>query len=359
MMPDKTPVPPKSPPSCQKAQPPERLRSDGALAPERLAQCRSSGVLLAYDPVQIGWVLASAVDDIDEHERSDAARLLQAMRGRFERLAGPMLTDWVAGRISPDAIESQLWGIAERVVGEYRTHSAATNDVQREAQSELQAAAAHLIHRRVIGAAELTAIAGRCESLAGRYQLREWRAEDAPRYVELLDNPRVWEHLPQDQPRPLTHETARALIELSSTASHHEVRAIEREGEVVGQVRLEFARGGRVALQREAEISYWLGEEYWGRSIMSDVVLLYTRSSFQAHDLDSIFARIREENTASARLAEKCRYRYEGRLQAELDGQPGMRRHRVFRGDYLESSPRQLRRVTSRGVRARGATLPA
>ena len=42
-----------------------RPRSAGVLSKTELSFCRANGIALSYDPVQIGWVLACAVDDID------------------------------------------------------------------------------------------------------------------------------------------------------------------------------------------------------------------------------------------------------------------------------------------------------
>ena len=46
--------------------PPETLprRSDGPLTAQQLEWCRTNGVALAYDPAQIGWVIADARDDL-------------------------------------------------------------------------------------------------------------------------------------------------------------------------------------------------------------------------------------------------------------------------------------------------------
>jgi RimJ/RimL family protein N-acetyltransferase len=46
-----------------------RPRSSGPLSQYEIAACRSAGIALAYDPVQIGWVRADCDDDIDLAER--------------------------------------------------------------------------------------------------------------------------------------------------------------------------------------------------------------------------------------------------------------------------------------------------
>lgn len=145
----------------------------------------------------------------------------------------------------------------------------------------------------------------------GSCRLRPWRLEDVPRFVALLDNPKVWEHLPESYPDPLTEDLARDLIELSIRSSHHEVLAVERDGEIIGQVRLAFDPGSDD--RSEGEISYWLGEPYWGQGVGGQLVAHFTALSFNRHpELASVFARVHQQNAGSARVLEKAGYRSEG-----------------------------------------------
>jgi hypothetical protein len=49
----------------------ERARLAGPLSREEIAYCRSHRIGLAYDPVQIGWVVADCIDDIDVSAAAD------------------------------------------------------------------------------------------------------------------------------------------------------------------------------------------------------------------------------------------------------------------------------------------------
>ncbi len=152
---------------------------------------------------------------------------------------------------------------------------------------------------------------GRRGVRSGHVRFRPWGRHEVGTFVSLLDNPKVWEHLPDPFPNPLTAEDASALIELSLEAEHHDVRAVEIDGEVVGQVRLAFdpIRSDRTV----GEISYWLGERHWGRGIGSDLVSRFTSHSFDRRpELSGIWARVHENNTRSARILEKAGYRYGG-----------------------------------------------
>ncbi len=170
----------------------------------------------------------------------------------------------------------------------------------------------------------------RLAEVTGRYRLRPWREEDVATFVDLLDNPRIWRHLPEAYPDPLTEDLARDLIALSNASDHHEVLAAEYWGRVIGQVRLAF---DRAAPDRSAaEISYWLGEPFWGRGHGAGLVAFFTRMSFRKRpDLRSIFARVHEANVASARALEKSGYRREGSAPDDA----AIVVYRIHRGDPL------------------------
>lgn len=145
----------------------------------------------------------------------------------------------------------------------------------------------------------------------GDILLRPWRLDDLPAFLALLDDPRVWHHLPETYPAPLTEAIARDLIEIAREGTHHEVRAIVVDGAPVGQVRLAFEPGDE--RRTRAEIGYWLGASHWGRGIAGDAVALATRHAFAAHDLlATIFAIVHADNHASLRVLEKAGYRRTG-----------------------------------------------
>jgi RimJ/RimL family protein N-acetyltransferase len=64
-----------------------------------------------------------------------------------------------------------------------------------------------------------------------------------------------------------------------------------------------------------AEIGYWLGEAYWGRGIMTDVVRLTTDYAFTELGLERVFAVPFTTNVASCRVLEKAGYLREGTLR--------------------------------------------
>lgn len=225
-----------------------RPRSAGPLDAAELAWCRENAIALAYDPAQIGWVVADAADDIDMPQDAPAPPRDPAS-GRAERPADD---------------------------------------------------------------------AGDAGEAGADLRLRRWRASDVPLFVHLLDDPEVWRYLPEPYPDPLSEALARELIELSNSAAHHEVRAVEIEGETVGQVRLAHDPGD--STQEVAEISYWLGREHWGRGLGKRMVARFTAQCFRDRPgLRAIIARVHSDNPASARALESAGYRREGPAPEDPD----------------------------------------
>lgn len=127
-----------------------------------------------------------------------------------------------------------------------------------------------------------------------RLALRPWRMDDLDRFHALLDAPEVWTYMPAPYPDPLTPEAARDLLTLSIESPHHDVMAVLWDGVAVGQVRLEFTA------DQEAEISYWLGQAYWGNGIAQMAVESCLRQLPQRFPhVTRVTARVHEENPAS------------------------------------------------------------
>lgn len=201
-----------------------QARSAGPLTREQIAYCRAHRIGLAYDPVQIGWVVADCIDDID-----GAATAKPAFKPR---------------------------------------------------------------------------------GLAPTYRFRHWTESDVAVYRALLDDPAVWAMMYEAYPDPLDEDLARDLIQLSAASDHHEVLAVLRNGEIVGQVRLLFEAS---AAPQTAEFSYWFGRAHWGKGLGSAIVAIHSGRAFVQHpDLASIFAVVHPDNAASRQVLRKAGYVEEG-----------------------------------------------
>lgn len=91
------------------------------------------------------------------------------------------------------------------------------------------------------------------------------------------------------------------------------VFGIELDGSIVGAVGIHKIEQGH-----KAEIGYWLGQDYWGRGIMTDVVKKASDFAFKEFKLKRLFACVFTGNEGSARVLEKNGYVYEGTLKKNV-----------------------------------------
>lgn len=127
--------------------------------------------------------------------------------------------------------------------------------------------------------------------------LRPWSPDDLGAYRALLDDARVWAHLPEPYPDPLDEGAAAALIALSSRLGTQIVRAAVCDGQPVGQVRLDLSAGPGTA-----ELSYWLGAPFWGQGFGTALIAAaVTRAFGRRPDLLRLTAKVHPGNPASAR----------------------------------------------------------
>jgi len=68
---------------------------------------------------------------------------------------------------------------------------------------------------------------------------------------------------------------------------------------------------------KNAEIGYWLGKKHWGEGLMTEAVRLVLKFGFGNLKLHRVYAKLFEENIASAGILEKCGFKLEGRMREE------------------------------------------
>ncbi|KPQ07210.1 MAG: acetyltransferase [Rhodobacteraceae bacterium HLUCCA12] len=133
--------------------------------------------------------------------------------------------------------------------------------------------------------------------------LRPWHPADAQAMRGLLDDRALWTHLPEPFPEPMDLDTAQQMIAAANGGDHHVVRAVCADGRPVGQVRLAY--GHTAEAVAEAEISYWLGRDAWGKGLGRALVAAAADRAFaNAPGLLRLVAKVRPDNTASRRCLE-------------------------------------------------------
>ena len=95
---------------------------------------------------------------------------------------------------------------------------------------------------------------------------------------------------------------------------------IEINGAAAGGIGIHL---GEDVHRHTGEFGYWLGEEFWGHGVMSEVVPAFVNYCFEKFSLHRISAQTYSSNPASARALEKAGFVLEGRMRKNVfkDGQ--------------------------------------
>ncbi len=145
--------------------------------------------------------------------------------------------------------------------------------------------------------------------------LRPWRRGDEHSLVKHANNRRIWENVRDHFPHPYTLADAERWIFYTSTSLVDKVFAITVDGNAVGSIGLVPKED---VYRKSMEIGYWIGEEVWGRGIMTEAIGAVKEYAFDNFDIVRLYADVFEWNTASARALEKNGFHLEARLQKAI-----------------------------------------
>ena len=141
------------------------------------------------------------------------------------------------------------------------------------------------------------------------WHLRAWREGDAPSLSRHADNVNVWRWMSDSFPHPYTLDIAEHWVRSGHIDFGGDNWAIAFNDEAVGGcgIHQETAQ-----FRCNAELGWWLAEEYWGRGIVTRVAAALVEFAFADSEITRIYAPIHAGNTRSMRVAEKNGFRLEG-----------------------------------------------
>lgn len=142
--------------------------------------------------------------------------------------------------------------------------------------------------------------------------VRSWRLSDTEALARYANNRRIWLNLRDAFPHPYTKRDARDFIHAARQLVPETMFAIVVNEEAVGGIGFHVQSDVE---RTSAEIGYWLAEPFWGRGLMTEVLVAVTAHAIRAHTLTRIYAVPFAWNTASCRVLEKAGYVLEGRLR--------------------------------------------
>ena len=137
---------------------------------------------------------------------------------------------------------------------------------------------------------------------------------DAKDLAKALSNKKVQDNLRDGLPYPYTEQDGEYYITSMLEADENDTFAfaITVDGKVAGSIGM-FRQGNIHRLT--AELGYYIGEEYWGRGIMTKAVKQICEYVFEHSDIIRIYAEPFSYNIASCRVLEKAGFQYEGTLR--------------------------------------------
>ena len=147
------------------------------------------------------------------------------------------------------------------------------------------------------------------------FKLRKWEKSDIDSMVKYANNINVAKYLTDQFPHPYAKEDAEAYLNLIENDNPIKVFAIDVNGEGVGSVGI-FPQND--IHRKNAEIGYWLAEEFWGKGIMSEAIRQITDYGFKTFDVTRIFARPFDVNIASQKALLKAGYTFEAKFEKAL-----------------------------------------
>jgi len=147
------------------------------------------------------------------------------------------------------------------------------------------------------------------------FLLRPFVLQDAECLANNANNKKVARFLTDQFPSPYTIDDATSFIEMSLKQTPSNIIAIDIEGQVAGGIGLHLQAD---IYKNNAELGYWLAEQYWGKGIMTKAVQRMVIYGFKYFELNRIYARPFGNNIGSQRVLEKSGFKLEARLSKTL-----------------------------------------
>eukprot|EP01025_Chloroclados_australasicus_P016618 TRINITY_DN18382_c0_g1_i2.p1 TRINITY_DN18382_c0_g1~~TRINITY_DN18382_c0_g1_i2.p1 ORF type:complete len:361 (-),score=21.18 TRINITY_DN18382_c0_g1_i2:93-1175(-) len=315
-----------------------RTRWDGILSKEQLMLCRENGIDVAYDCCQQGWIV---YDEFEEFGEANAVVL-----GTYENSSSIKQLDMLV-----EEFNSELTRV-NASASHVDTGFLAINNLLNRSNYETDLRLHDEHHCVLLCKMAETLSLSLPEQTDISVGYRNWEESDVDTYMRIMGNEKVWQYLPEEYPHPFTKELAKNLIEVANIGDSSTTRAIVFEGEVIGQARLLV--NNSYSELKAAEVVYMLDENYWGRGLMSKILLDFVNTSFADHDLDFIYAWIKPENKASVKCAERAGFIKDhfSREQdlAQTSQRPGFARYVCFGASKSQKKNKQSIKSDADGI---------
>ncbi len=138
-----------------------------------------------------------------------------------------------------------------------------------------------------------------------RLVLRQPTLADVKAIARLVNDRRVADNL-RRVPHPYTPDDAISFVTAVATAERDTAFLIEKAGESIGMVGLEWRTPDL------PELGYWFGVDHWGRGHATEAARSVIDYAFDEFGCEHMVAAARVTNPASRRVLEKCGFQWTG-----------------------------------------------
>jgi [ribosomal protein S5]-alanine N-acetyltransferase len=145
--------------------------------------------------------------------------------------------------------------------------------------------------------------------------LRPWNENDIDSLIANANNNNIARFMTDGFPHPYTAENAKAFIAMATKDEPVHIFAIEVDGKAAGGIGIHPQAD---VMKKNAELGYWLGENYWGKGIITAAIKQMTEFAFATYDITRIYARPFGNNTASQKVLEKAGFTLEARIEKSI-----------------------------------------
>lgn len=143
------------------------------------------------------------------------------------------------------------------------------------------------------------------------FELRKWKYSDLDRLVKYANNKLIADRLMDHFPHPYTTEDGKKFIVENMAPNPPNVLAIAVEEGIIGAIGIHIQKD---IMRKNAELGYWLAEEYWGQGITTQAIKRMVDYAFKHFDISRIYARPMGTNIASKKVLEKAGFILEARI---------------------------------------------
>ncbi len=142
------------------------------------------------------------------------------------------------------------------------------------------------------------------------FKLRPWTTDDLESVSKNANNLNITKFMSDGFPNSI--DKWKSFIEYASKDKSILYLAIEINGQAVGGIGVSPKKD---IMRKNAELGYWLSEDYWGHGIITRAINEIVDLAFDRFDIDRIYATPFETNIASHKALEKSGFKLEARFE--------------------------------------------